>query len=195
MKCKDVIDIIESINENYNFKPYNYEIEHDSDGIRMSVDYDLIPKIDLEQRMGFIHRNSYYGLSPYGEMENLMRKYCEDDVKACMNAVFGIRNAKPEITKVIYSYPATVVFWSDGDKTVVKCDGDVFDEEKGLAMAIAKKFMGTNKSKSNYYNVFKKWAKRDMDITIAEGLIMAIKNKLRGAFPLENSDAMEDDGK
>lgn len=182
MKCEH---IIESINKSYNFEPCNYEIEHDSDGIRMTVEYDLIPKTDLDKRMDFIHRNSHYGLSSYGEMENLMRKYCEDDVKACMNAVFGIRNAKPEITNVIYSYPATIVFWSDGDKTVVKCDGDVWDDEKGLAMAIAKKFMGTNKSKSNFNDIFKKWAVKDI----------FFKQWLRVGVSCENCDAMEDDGK
>lgn len=46
---------------------------------------------------------------------------------------FGIR-------KVIFSCPATIVLWNDGTKTVVKSgDYDVFDPEKGLAMAIAKR--------------------------------------------------------
>lgn len=61
----------------------------------------------------------------------------------------------PAIKKVIFNYPATIVLWSDGSKTVVKCqDGDVYDPEKGLAMAISKKALG---NKSNYCNEFKKW--------------------------------------
>ena len=57
------------------------------------------------------------------------------------------------ITKVIFNGPATIVFWKDKTKTVVKCDkDDVFDPEKGLAMAISKKFFG---NKGNYYNRFK----------------------------------------
>lgn len=60
------------------------------------------------------------------------------------------------ITNVIYNPPATVVFWSDGSKTVVKCsENDEFDPEKGLAMAISKKMLG---NQGNYYNEFKKWA-------------------------------------
>ena len=44
------------------------------------------------------------------------------------------------ITKVIYQNPATIVFWSDGTKTVAKCDeSDTFDEEKGLILCIMKK--------------------------------------------------------
>lgn len=67
-------------------------------------------------------------------------------------------NYLPEIKKVIFSNPATVVLWSDGTKTIVKCqDGDTYDKEKGLALAICKKAIGTNKSKSNFNDIFKKW--------------------------------------
>ena len=67
-------------------------------------------------------------------------------------------NYLPEIKKVIFNNPATIVYWNDGSKTVVKCqDGDTFDKEKGLALAICKKAIGTNKSKSNFNDIFKKW--------------------------------------
>lgn len=63
------------------------------------------------------------------------------------------------IKNVIFNDPATIVFWSDGTKTVVKCQpGDKFDPEKGLAMAITKKTMGNTGS---YCNVFKKWIKEE----------------------------------
>ena len=63
------------------------------------------------------------------------------------------------IKKVIFNDPATIVFWSDGSKTVVKCqDGDIYDPEKGLAMAISKKALG---NKGNYCNEFKKWLPED----------------------------------
>ena len=67
--------------------------------------------------------------------------------------------SEPSIKKVIFNYPATIVLWSDGSKTVVKCqDGDVYDPEKGLAMAISKKALG---NKGNYCNEFKKWLPED----------------------------------
>lgn len=45
----------------------------------------------------------------------------------------------------------TTLVWSDGDVTMVSCGvEDDFDLEKGIAMAVAKKFLGTNKSKSNF---------------------------------------------
>ena len=68
---------------------------------------------------------------------------------------------KPDlyITKVIFNDPATIVYWSDGSKTVVKCgEGDTFDPEKGLAMAMVKKALG---NKGTYYNEIKKWLPND----------------------------------
>ena len=65
----------------------------------------------------------------------------------------------PQITKVIFNYPATVVKWSDGTKTVVKCgELDEFDREKGLALAIAKKYYGNT---GRYYDEMKKWLQDD----------------------------------
>lgn len=58
------------------------------------------------------------------------------------------------IKQVIFNAPATIVLWNDGTKTVVKCENEDFDPEKGLAMAIAKKAFG---NQGNYYNQFKKW--------------------------------------
>ena len=59
------------------------------------------------------------------------------------------------IKDVIFNPPATIVFWMDGTKTVVKDQGEVFyDPEKGMAMAVAKKAFG---NQGNYYNQFAKY--------------------------------------
>lgn len=51
----------------------------------------------------------------------------------------------PDITKVVFNDPATIVFWSDGTKTVVKTmEGEKFDPYAGVAYAIAKKRFGNN---------------------------------------------------
>lgn len=53
-------------------------------------------------------------------------------------------NVIPPIEKVIFNPPATIVFWDDGEKTVVKCkESEEFDYECGLAMAIAKRYFGS----------------------------------------------------
>lgn len=69
---------------------------------------------------------------------------------------------RTKIKNVIFNDPATIVFWSDGTKTVVKCgENDIYDPEKGLAMAVSKKYLGTNKSHSNYMDEFKKWLPKE----------------------------------
>ena len=80
------------------------------------------------------------------DMEDILRRYCENDVKALMTAMLNTRYGYPsrqkalcKIKNVIFNDPATIVFWNDGTKTVVKCGkNDTFDPEKGLAMAISK---------------------------------------------------------
>lgn len=62
------------------------------------------------------------------------------------------------IKDIIFNPPATIVFWSDNTKTVVKADNEPYDPEKGIAMAISKKMMGDNKYE--YYNTFLHWLKK-----------------------------------
>lgn len=72
----------------------------------------------------------------------------------------------PDIVNVIYNDPATIVFWSDGTKTVVKTqDGEPYDPEKGLGMAVSKKYFG---NQGNYYNEFKKWLPEEEDVSFVD---------------------------
>ena len=65
----------------------------------------------------------------------------------------------PNIINVIYNKPATIVFWDDGTKTVVKCGKhDKYTGEHGLVMAIVKKLYG---NKGRYYNIIRKWLPED----------------------------------
>ena len=51
------------------------------------------------------------------------------------------------IDHVIFSGPATIVFWTDGDKTIVKCtEDDEYSYEVGIAMATLKKIFGSSYS-------------------------------------------------
>lgn len=59
------------------------------------------------------------------------------------------------IKRVIFNPPATIVFWTDGMKTVVKAqNGEPFDREKGLAMAILK---GASGNTERYFNEIRRW--------------------------------------
>ena len=49
------------------------------------------------------------------------------------------------VDRIIFNDPATIVFWKDGTKTVVKCqNGQTFNPYFGLCAAIAKKLYGSN---------------------------------------------------
>ena len=84
-----------------------------------------------------------------------------DSIKKICNLFYGISSINPKIKKVIFNNPATIIFWNDGTKTVVKANDEQFDPEKGMAMAISKKMLG---NEGCYYETFKKWLpKEDFD--------------------------------
>lgn len=123
--------------------------------------------------------NSTFGATPEGyrgglhlpyqfrvEKEKEFAEYCVADVMATSrlftleNEIINhkrIPNIKSYIKKVVFNDPATIIFWTDDTKTVVKAENEPFDPEKGMAMAIAKKVLG---NKHDYYNTFKKHLKK-----------------------------------
>jgi hypothetical protein len=99
------------------------------------------------------------------------------EVKEMLNKIYGVRSRNEkmsyddimdvapkfdmismDIKNVIFNDPATIVFWADGTKTVVKAVDEPFDKEKGLAMAICKKIFG---NKGKYFNYIKKWTEKE----------------------------------
>lgn len=47
--------------------------------------------------------------------------------------------------RIIYNPPATIVFWADGEKTVVKCSKtEEFNKYHGFCAALAKRVVGNN---------------------------------------------------
>lgn len=69
----------------------------------------------------------------------------------------------PGITKAIYNPPATIIYWSDKTKTVVKCcENDIYDSEKGFAMAVIKKLCGNDSAL--FHKLFKTWGLESKDV-------------------------------
>ena len=84
----------------------------------------------------------------YNEFKQILREEAAREANRRYQAAVRIKD-------VIYNDPATIIFWTDGSKTVVKCrERDTYDPEKGLAMCIVKKFYG---NESNYYHKFSHW--------------------------------------
>ena len=97
-------------------------------------------------------------------------KYCDTDIAASEAALHNFRRrngkelalkwhhlANVEIKKVIFNDPATIVFWDDGSKTVVKCKpGETFSEAAGLALCYMKKCKG-----NKFHKQLKKWLPKE----------------------------------
>lgn len=83
------------------------------------------------------------------ELDDLKKKH--DIPSAYPGSTFGLVYQECKIRptfvidKVLFNPPATIVFWLDGTKTVVKCkEGEEFSEWAGIALCLAKKLYGPN---------------------------------------------------
>lgn len=129
------------------YQPHSVDLDMSPDGNMITASAYINPRWELMQPVSF---NAY--------------EKALDAVINYANDVYGPRPCKVgnplRITKVVFSPPATIVFWSDNTKTVVKADYryEQYDPEKGIAMAVAKKMLGDNKGK--YYDIFKYWKKK-----------------------------------
>ena len=85
-------------------------------------------------------------------------KPMSSDVKKILNSIYGRENAmrkdyiyRPSKennsmvpNQIIFNPPATIVFWKDGSKTVVKCaEGEKFDPYTGFCYAFTEHFLGS----------------------------------------------------
>lgn len=103
-----------------------------------------------------------------------------------------IKTLCPGIENVIFNEPATIVFWDDGTKTVVKVqEDDIFDPEKGLAMAISKKVLGNDYS---YYNTILKWLKKydKQNAETTDTLSELVKNFAKLGYDISNLLRMDE---
>jgi len=94
-----------------------------------------------------------FTLRPYVKAEpSTMYGFMEDMRK--MSMFESDRKVRiPEIKEVIFNKPATVVYWKDGTKTVVKCGNDEpYDREKAVAMCFLKKMLKPSE-KSHWLDV------------------------------------------
>lgn len=123
--------------------------------------YISIPRGTGKNELAKSLLNYQYGLTISSYFADDWANYCKEDVK--MTYDYYKRHIIPqEIKDVKFNGPATIVFWGDGTKTIVKTqNGEPNDPEKAIAMCIAKRFLGTNKSGSNYYDQIKKWLPKE----------------------------------
>lgn len=89
--------------------------------------------------------------------------FAEEDNKS-VNKQKEQRNKKmnKKIKKIILNNPATIIFWNDNSKTVVKCmDGDKYNPLNGIAIAFMKGMLD-----KQTYNKLKKSAETENTIVL-----------------------------
>lgn len=102
------------------------------------------------KKNGSYHQDALDNARYTAQAQAMYNRTYEKEARAAMSTA--------SIKNVIFAPPATIVYWSDGSKTVVKCsEKDVFDPEKGLAMAIAKRCGG---NKGSYYKEIQNWVEK-----------------------------------
>lgn len=98
-------------------------------------------------------------------------------------AKLEVKVREGRIKDVVFSGPATIVFWTDGTKTVVKCrKGDKFDPEKGIAMACAKKLLGNEDGYHKEIAKYTKTANKDESGLMDTEKLRNIVSKTCGSF-------------
>lgn len=99
------------------------------------------------------------------EMSNVTYgAYCKQDIDSVSKMIQNRNHGYliPGIAKVIYNPPATIILWEDETKTVVKCcETDIYDPEKGFAMAVIKKLCGN--MSAPFHRLFKTWCLESED--------------------------------
>lgn len=104
-------------------------------------------------------------------------------LKELERLIQGSTSTKPAVKNVIFNDPATIIFWTDGTKTVVKCqEGDTYNRETGFVMAYLKKLLGND---NTFNKEIEKWVPEEsiskayakLGESIVEGFKDAVANE------------------
>lgn len=140
---------------------------------------------------GDIIRDDPYGWHiRYGSYDKVPCKHSRQSTeRAKKNDIVRFGMCNVSIRKVIFNDSATIVLWSDGSKTVVKCGPeDTYDMEKGLAMAIVKKMAGND---NRFHKVFKQYPKKKKKEPGSVGSIMDMMAGLNQAAAITTKTVHE----
>lgn len=159
----------------------NYIVDHIEIGPE-SYQFDKNPV--LYKVIAIVTPDNYTFKNMWGITSDDVEKYCLYDsfvtrllAKNFLNTTYGInsktlkeeiqmktqsKSACNPIKKVIFNDPATIVFWKDGTKTIVRCrEGAEFDPEKGLAMAISRHYLCDICGLERYDGIFKRYMPKE----------------------------------
>lgn len=142
--------------------------------VKLREDY-IVDHIELHPKLRqFGQDTTFYKVSAIvtpdnHTLKNMCGLFADDIIRnlreennMCMSKAKDTRVPTNPIKKVIENDPATIVFWKDGTKTVVKCqEGAEFDPEKGLAMAISRHYLCDICGLERYDGIFKRYIPKE----------------------------------
>ena len=148
-----------------------------------SIEVQPKTAIQASQLFDYLHKGTKLNMSM--ECRGL---FLEKDLNVARGSRFLISTLEPE--RIIHSGPATIVFWNDKTKTVVKCSkNDIYDEYEAFCAALAIKMFGSNShlKKMIHDKTEDRTPKKEADVEIKcddKSLQKAINN-LKKAFGVE----------
>ena len=163
-------DVFARLRTTINLDPYSIS---DSIDKYLGIDVKVFPSKTIVPTAIFLDKknrimpyrnyvNSIYGTKMFemedGPMYSMNVACCRADM-ITRNRSYISMSKKDTPKNVIFNDPATIVYWEDGTRTVVKAEDEPFDPEKGLAMAIAKRHLG---NEGNYYDIFREWLPKEV---------------------------------
>lgn len=137
------------------------------------------------------HYDPDYNLN-YSNYNKLKQQYemdhAADAMNYCINDMISAQlyvHKSITIKKVIFNNPATIVIWADGTKTVVKkSEDDDWDPEKGLAMAIVKRYFGSTAFIKKYTEEENNKIEDSNPIIIIDNITNSLGKKIMEAFSI-----------
>ena len=155
-----VFDVASNINirDNYKYTVGNSAIKSENDA-KPKISNTKEPEFKLGDYMDYMSTvrprsiNDIWGPWTHKEQWKFdFKNYVPADAEATSKLYEERRMAIKDIKR---NGPATIVFWLNGEKTVVQCrPGDQDDIEKGVIMAIVKGYCTKNKNIKNWTKIF-----------------------------------------
>lgn len=96
------------------------------------------------EEFGRLYNSDHADITVTKEDKTMEKKGHLVTKKDCDNFLFRyVGFLSPDVVRVIFNPPATIVFWIDGTKTVVKCaEGEKFDPYTGFCYAFTERYFG-----------------------------------------------------
>ena len=165
---KNLMRMVVRAEEIFKIEPYRTEDDVKNEPLKKDIIKEYWDKAISEGHIGgylqadtnvVIHKDKSSLL--YSGMSEAVIDYLDNDMKSIYKTYldnYGFHTL-PVPKKILFNSPATIVFWEDGDKTVVKCmKEDIYDKEKGFVLCLLKKMLG----KKGYREAIKKFKEFDI---------------------------------